>query len=178
MDFEKDIFISYAHNDNVSVNGDSNGWVTNFQQSLRTRLAQLSGKIINDSFDDRAGNNFFAPETEAQFQNLKIMICILTPHYVKSEWCRHEIDSFVFARARNSDLTVGNKSRIIRVLRLPVPTEDQSESIRSIPGYQFYKENVESNMITEFTRPEEAEHYRSILNDLAMDINQLIEKLN
>lgn len=130
MDFEKDIFVSYAHNDNVSVNGDNSGWVTDFQYSLKTRLTQLSGKVIRVWFDDRSGNDIFAPEIEAQFQKLRIMICITIPRYVKSEWCRHEIDSFVIASGQNGGLAFDDKSRIVKILRGPVPIGYQPESIR------------------------------------------------
>ncbi|HNP43252.1 MAG TPA: TIR domain-containing protein [Panacibacter sp.] len=130
MDFEKDIFISYAHNDNVSINGDGSGWVTDFQHSLKTRLTQLSGKVISVWFDDRSDNDIFAPEIEAQFQKLRIMICITTPRYIKSEWSRHEIDSFIISSGLNGGLAFDDKSRIMKILKGLVPIGCQTESLR------------------------------------------------
>ncbi|HAI82148.1 MAG TPA: toll/interleukin-1 receptor domain-containing protein, partial [Chitinophagaceae bacterium] len=44
MQFEKDIFISYAHIDDESLVASQKGWITEFHRSLEIRLAQLLGR--------------------------------------------------------------------------------------------------------------------------------------
>jgi hypothetical protein len=44
MQFEKDIFISYAHIDDEPLSEGLNGWISDFHKSLEVRLAQLLGK--------------------------------------------------------------------------------------------------------------------------------------
>ena len=39
MAIEHDVFISYAHVTNVPLPGVAQGWITNFVQGLKTRLA-------------------------------------------------------------------------------------------------------------------------------------------
>ena len=44
MDFENDIFISYAHIDNLPLAKDQEGWISTFDRALAIRLAQLRGQ--------------------------------------------------------------------------------------------------------------------------------------
>ena len=43
MQFDKDIFISYAHIDDESLIADKKGWISEFHRALEIRLAQLMG---------------------------------------------------------------------------------------------------------------------------------------
>ena len=39
-----DLFISYAHIDDLPISEDQKGWITEFQRILENRLAQLMGE--------------------------------------------------------------------------------------------------------------------------------------
>ncbi|MEO0394785.1 MAG: hypothetical protein AAF243_02220 [Cyanobacteria bacterium P01_A01_bin.137] len=43
MDFDKDLFISYAHIDNQSLIPDQEGWISTFHKALAIRLSQIRG---------------------------------------------------------------------------------------------------------------------------------------
>ena len=44
MSFENDIFISYAHIDDVALIEGQKGWISSFHRALEIRLGQLLGR--------------------------------------------------------------------------------------------------------------------------------------
>ena len=93
--FERDIFISYAHVDNEVLIEGEHGWVSIFDTALQKRLAQLLGRKP-DIWRDRKlqGNDIFGDEIVDQFPKLKILVSIISPRYMESEWCRKELKKF------------------------------------------------------------------------------------
>ena len=52
--YENDIFVSYAHVDNIPLSGISKGWVETFIDNLATKLAQKIGRTdLFKLWDDR-----------------------------------------------------------------------------------------------------------------------------
>ena len=63
--YENDIFVSYAHVDNIPLSGISKGWVETFIDNLATKLAQKIGRTdLFKLWDDRllAQNAPLTPE--------------------------------------------------------------------------------------------------------------------
>jgi hypothetical protein len=44
-DFEYDIFISYAHVDDLTTPGEAKGWITTFEEFLAVLLSKKVGRI-------------------------------------------------------------------------------------------------------------------------------------
>ena len=44
---------------------------------------------------------------------------MVTPRYVESEWCIREVNEFCKAAEKNGGLIVDNKSRALKVIKLP-----------------------------------------------------------
>ena len=75
-----DLFISYAHIDDLPISEDQKGWITEFQRILENRLAQLMGvkpKIWRDQ--KLSGSDIFDEQIVEQFKNTKLMVSILSP---------------------------------------------------------------------------------------------------
>ena len=182
MSFEKDIFISYAHIDEKEASDDTKGWVTDFHRSLQVRLSQILGSSPVIWRDDRLqGNDFFGPEIISQFPKLKILVSILTPRYLKSEWCTREVEEFFKAAEATGGISVENKSRIFKVLKTPVKHELEPEKIRDMLGYEFYRVDSSTGRPREFLKvfgPESEQAFWTKLDDVAYDIAQLIEKID
>jgi len=182
MSFEKDIFISYAHIDDEPMSEGMKGWISEFHKSLEVRLSQLLGSHPVIWRDARLqGNDFFAPEIVAQFPKLKVMMAIITPRYVKSEWCTKEIEEFFKAANETGGISVENKARIFKILKTPVERDSQPEKIREILGYEFYRKDPTTGRYKEFDRIfglEIEQAYWEKLDDVAHDVAQLIAKLN
>lgn len=190
MKFEKDVFISYAHMDDKPLDENAKGWVTDFHKLLKTRLEQTIGHEVNVWRDERlAGNEVFAPEIEAQLPLLKVMVSIITPRYVESDWCRRELDCFYRLADQNGGVAVGNKSRIFKIVKTPVDREaiDQLPTelhkiFDEILDYKFYRLEPETGRFRELGPYSWADNrmrqeFMDKLDDVAQDIANLIKKL-
>lgn len=182
MDFEKDIFISYAHIDDATLAEGSKGWIAEFHRSLEVRLSQLLGTnpvIWRDA--KLQGNDFFGPEIVAQFPKLKVLVSIVSPRYVKSEWCQREVEEFSKAAEANGGMTIENKSRIFKVVKTPVKQNEQPAPLSNMLGYEFYKTDMATGRAKELGRiygPENEQAYWAKLDDVAHDIAELLERIN
>ena len=71
MSFETDVFISYAHIDNLPLKEGEKGWVAKFHRALEVRLSQLLGEKPRIWRDQKLqGNDFFGEEIVDQFPKL------------------------------------------------------------------------------------------------------------
>lgn len=181
MKFEKDIFISYAHIDDESLIENQRGWITEFNRSLEIRLAQLLGRrpiIWRDP--SLQGNHVFDQQIVDQFRNVAIMISVLTPRYVKSEWCQREVTEFYEACSQNLGFTVDNKCRVFKVIKTPVRVEMHPEKIQNVLGYEFYSTDPHTGRVKEFSAVFGQQYERAYwekLDDLANDICGFLEQL-
>lgn len=180
MQFDKDIFISYAHIDDESLIADKKGWITEFHRALEIRLAQLMGvKPIIWRDPALQGNHVFDKEIVAQFSRVAIMISIITPRYVKSDWCIKEVTEFHEVCQQNMGFVVNNKARIFKVVKTPVGQDLHPDMIRNILGYEFYGIDPHTNRVKEyspvFSHTEKG--YWEKLDDLANDISVFLEEL-
>ena len=83
-----DLFSSYAHIDNLPITEDERGWITEFHRILENRLAQLMGEQPRVWRDQKlTGNDIFDQKIVSQFDQTKLIVSILSPRYIKSEWC-------------------------------------------------------------------------------------------
>ncbi len=181
MDFKKDILISYAHIDDESLMEGQKGWISEFHRSLEVRLSQLMGARPVIWRDPKLqGNDFFGEEIVDQFPEVALLISILSPRYVRSEWCTKEVGEFIKAAQENGGFKLRNKSRIFKVIKTPIPLEDHPEAIRETLGYEFFKLDPETGRPKEFGKiygPEAELAYWEKLDDLAHDITDLLNQL-
>ena len=90
--FRNDIFISYAQIDNESFYLEEQGWVEFFHQALDIRLKQVFGEPVSIWRDpgQLSGSAAFDESIDTELQNSAILIPILSPRYVRSEYCFKE----------------------------------------------------------------------------------------
>jgi hypothetical protein len=118
MTFEMDIFISYAHIDNLSLKEGDKGWIANFHKALEVRLAQLLGEKPRIWRDKKLqGNDFFGDEIVQQFPKTALMLSIISPRYIKSEWCTREVKEFYKTASKGIGTRIGNKCRIFKIIK-------------------------------------------------------------
>jgi hypothetical protein len=180
MQFDRDIFISYAHIDDESLIADKKGWVTEFHRALEIRLAQLLGaKPVIWRDPALQGNHIFDKEIVDQFSKVAIMISILTPRYVKSDWCQREVREFHEICQQTMGFIVNNKARVFKVIKTPVAQDQHPDCIKNILGYEFYGTDPSTNRVKEyspiFSHTEKG--YWEKLDDLANDIAVFLEEL-
>lgn len=181
MNFEKDIFISYAHIDDESLVEGEKGWITEFHRALEVRLSQLLGDRPNIWRDAKLnGNHNFNDEIVSQFAKIALLISIITPRYVKSDWCIKEVVEFKKASDQNIGVEINNKSRIFKIVKTPVKLEQHPEEIQGLLGYDFFIVDKDTNRPKEFSKVFGAENqqlYWAKLDDVAYDIANLLEEM-
>ncbi|MDQ1354583.1 MAG: hypothetical protein QG657_4892 [Acidobacteriota bacterium] len=181
MLFEVDVFISYAHIDNVPLKEGEQGWIANFHKALEVRLSQLLGEKARIWRDQKLqGNDFFGDEIVEQFPKTAVMISILSPRYLKSEWCTKEVREFHQKAAEGKGVKIGNKSRIFKVIKTAVPYDAHPKEIADTLGYEFYVRDSLSSRVKELDQKSSGDLeqlYWGKLDDIANDICVLLETL-
>jgi hypothetical protein len=182
MKFDKDIIISYAHIDDAPLIEGQKGWISEFHRSLEIRLAQLLGKKPKIWRDPKLqGNDYFSDEILSQLPQIALLISVLSPRYVKSEWCLKEVSKFYEASVGNIGIRIKNKSRVFKIIKTPVKREEHPESIRDLLGYEFYRLDPETGRAKELSRifgVDNEQAYWQKLDDLAHDISELLDTLS
>jgi hypothetical protein len=168
-----DLYISYAHIDNVSILEGTRGWIDTFQETLQIRLSQLIGREVNILYDTKLrGNDFISDAVEQQISKANIFIAVLSPRYVKSDWCNRELKEYIELVSTDSQ-----PRAIYKVVKTFVPINEQPQQLQSFLGYEFF-EFDESGRTREF-RPDEQyakeSKYWARLDDLAWDIKSTLE---
>src|SRR5262245_18609945 len=94
-----DIFLSYAHVDDEPDPAfpERPGWVNTLVRCLEKRLAMKLGRVDSYDlwFDARlAGHVELTPEILGRLRGAAVILLILSPGYLASQWCRRELEAF------------------------------------------------------------------------------------
>jgi hypothetical protein len=170
MPTENDIFVSYAHVDNKPFDNPQ-GWVDSFVKRLSLRLEQLIGKEPAVWRDTRLqGNEYFAGSIGDGISSTLLLLSVISPRYVNSDWCRGEIKEF--CRRASQAGGAGNLSRVFKVVKTHVDEADMPGELQGLLGYHFYDFD-ERGRPREFRPddpPNKDQRYWDRLEDLALDI--------
>jgi hypothetical protein len=180
MNFDGDAFISYAHLDNIELVEGHKGWVANLHRALEIRVAQRMGKESRIWWDPKLqGNDIFADTLIERLRRVAALVSVVSPRYVKSEWGRRELLAFCKACGQGG-IRVQDKARIFKVLKTPVPTDQQPPELQSMLGYEFFKIDEETGKVRELDEIFGADAQRDFwlkLDDLTHDICLLLQML-
>lgn len=181
MNFDGDAFISYAHLDNLELIRGQKGWVTSLHRALEIRVAQLLGKQPHIWRDPKLkGNDHFAATLIERLAHVAVLVTVVSPRYVKSDWTLKELAAFAEAAQRQGGLKFKDKLRIFKVLKTPVPLDKHPPELQPVLGYEFFKIDPDTGRIRELNEvfgPEAQRDFWLRLDDLAHDICDLLEKL-
>jgi hypothetical protein len=180
-DCENDIFISYAHADNRPLTEGQKGWIEYFHQYLEARVSMLLGEQPSIWRDKKLrGNDQFGEELLEQLSKNAILVSILSPTYLKSEWCLKELNAFLAAQKKAGDLPIKNKSRIFKIVKTYVAPQMHPEQLKGLLGYEFYETDPITGRPREFSfdsRDDKYQQLRQKLEDVAWEIRELLELL-
>ena len=85
------------------------------------------------------GNDVFSDEIVEQFSQTAVLVSVLTPRYLNSDWCTSEVREFCDRAEHSGGLVIDNKARVFKVLKTPVDTQEPLPPVmREILGYEFY----------------------------------------
>src|SRR5262249_31760506 len=169
--FQYDVFISFAHIDNETLSKEQEGWIAMFHRALQVRLAQLLGEGPEIWRDPKLqGNDDFNQEIVDNLLRARVLVSVLSPRYVRSDWCRKELQEFIHAAERRGGVFINNKARIFKVVKTPVPLEQHPAEIQKLLGYEFFREDPANHRFHEFVKGfgrEVEPEYWTKLEDLA-----------
>jgi hypothetical protein len=182
MEFDGDAFISYAHLDNVELVEGRKGWVANLHRALEVRVAQLLGKSPHIWRDPKLqGNDLFAETLVEKLQRVAVLVTIVSPRYIRSEWTMRELKEFWAAAESQGGVRVGDKARVFKILKTPVPLDKTPPELKMLLGYEFFRIDPESGRVRELDEvfgPEAQREFWIKLDDLAHDLVALLEALH
>jgi len=171
--FTTDLFISYSPIDDKSLIPSQRGWVSTFQEALSIRLSQLLGTPPTISNQDELQNN------GNQLGTVGLLVSVVSPAYVSSQTCLNQINNFIESANHTGGLSIDDKPRIFKVTKMPVNQEKQPLRLVNLLNYEFYQ--VEGTGRAHELKPEGnpniTENYWLKLDDLAYDIQQVLEML-
>ena len=181
MPFTYDIFISYGHLDDEDPAGDLKGWVDLLVERLPRLINNSLGykpKIWRDERSLR-GNDLLRAAIEEGVSQSLVLVPIVSPRYVQSDWCRNEMEAFCKTAAPPG--ASAHRSRIFKVIKTPLLlhlSNKEPEQLRELIGYSFYE--MEGDMPTEFSPdvvPSKDQRYWTALRRLAWDISNMLVAL-
>jgi len=166
------IFISYAHLDNKG------GWVTGLHQALGIRLGELLGEQPVIWRDPRLDVGDVVQEAlDQRLADADILLTVISPSYLNSCWCRKELEEFCNSAQQKGGVTVGNKSRIVKVVKLPVNREDLAHYLQSTLDGEFYRVEPETDLPVTVDPTISPTDFDRALNRFCAGIKNLIEHL-
>ncbi len=182
MAFTHDIFISYGHLDDISPLGEEKGWVDLLHERLQVMVGQALGyepQIWRDQHDLQ-GNYELTGAISSGLSQSRLLLPVITPRYVQSDWCNREIATFHSIEVKPKEGTANFHTPIFKVVKTPLPDHlkaREPEHIRNLIGYQFFAEDEDTGLLTEFSTAPSDKKYWRMLTRLAADITKTLIEL-
>ncbi len=140
--YSYDIFISYAHVDNMP--GGKRGWVYRFQNELKARLDRKLGRIglARIWWDSRLdGSHVFNDVIQEAVGGAALFIALTSEGYLKSDYCGDELKMFCKKiEDEAAGAIVTNRARVLNVLLDNITHERWPARYGGSNGYRFYDE--------------------------------------
>ena len=169
MDFQYDIYISYAIKDNEDLN--NGGWVSKFQKFLEVLILQILGEKPNF-----LGYGNQEKPASSELAKSLIFISILSPEYIKNESCIEELQDFV--QSTKDQNYVVDRNRVLKVVKLPVGADEEPSHLKMLLSYDLYYTNTVTGEVSElkdfFNNDGERRFWLKMV-DLAYDIADIIK---
>jgi len=139
-----DIFVSYAHVDDLPFPGIEKGWVTTLVETLKILLAQKLGRREAYSLwmDHQLSRHAdLTPEILDNLGKTATLLVILSPGYLASQWCLREKDTFLELLGEKQR----GGSRVFIVERDMVELDERPAQFGDLLGYRFWVQEGEGS---------------------------------
>jgi hypothetical protein len=182
---ESDIFISYAGIDDQPLLEGRQGWVSQLHRNLEVRLQQLTGEGVRISrHPGQLGESRIDEKLLDHVSDVKAMVSIISPPFIKSEDCRREVEEFWQRAERSGKFWVEKKPRLFKVVKTPVASGEFPASLESLFaqlfGFEFYERDADTGRIREFDEafgPLLKQRFHERVYDLAHEVSAVLKTL-
>jgi hypothetical protein len=126
------------------------------------------------------GNEVFADTLIERLKKTAILISIISPRYLKSDWCLKELSEFSRFASQTGSLRIGDKRRVFKVVKTYVAISEHPLDMQGLLGYEFFQYDQARERAKEFSpdiSPSRDQRYWDKLEDLANEIQQMISYL-
>jgi hypothetical protein len=133
--FHHDLFVSYAHLDDVPLQHQEEGWIDAFVRMLGTEVRQRVGDRGFTVWMDPqvAPNRPLTPQILETARHSAMLLIVMSPGYLNSTWCASERDSFL--SSLRDRVTQGS---VFVVHQREVSRESIPPELRDLVGYSFF----------------------------------------
>jgi hypothetical protein len=179
--FEFDLFISYAHVDDLTAESGAKGWVTQFYENLEIALWKRAGRADSVRIwrDIRKidGSQLFNKTIEDGVRSSALFVALTSSGYLESDYCRKELDYFRGKAANEPQgLAVGDRPRIFNVLLNNIPHQKWPSEFAGSSGFPFNDAQRDDDS-GEPVPPENKELFPRRLRELADAIFRTLTEL-
>jgi TIR domain len=138
--FDEDVFISYAHNDDDVFPPEEWGWVTRLHQDLEQRVRSYLGTDVRFWRDCEIRNNEdFTKKILNRLMRTATFLSVLSPSFLQRDWCKRELESFAgHAEGKLGILIDDERSRIFKVEKMPVERNALPPAMQGTKTYRFF----------------------------------------
>jgi len=165
-----DLFISYSHIDDEPWGAAQHRWVNELHKELQARLAMVMGRNVRIWRDPQVrGNEQLTPLVTAALSDSRMFVFVLSPRYLKSDWCSREFETFLREMRRRS--AGGSRSPVLKIIKTPVNPAELPEPVRDMLGYEFFREEASGKFRELY--PETREFWQKV-DDLAQDVSDFL----
>jgi hypothetical protein len=174
-----EIFISYCTDDNAALAWEKLGWVDIFHDSLNKRLNVYCGRRGRPTiwFDSSRieGNQLLTYTIDAALKEAALLIPVISPSYVTSDWCRKELTRFFETKGAAADPNAGGRSRVLKSVKIPVEDEAFLTSVPELSecrGYNFYRvtEGGPPSELNPLRNPADSSEFIDTIDKLAKSV--------
>ena len=180
-----DVLLNYASIDDQPLLAGRPGWVSQLHHNLEVRVEQLSGEKVNIARLTESGSSpAFKAAVAEHLPQVKAMISVVSPPFIKSEVCRGEVEDFRRAAERTGGLWVEQKSRLMKVLKTAIVAEEMPSALADIfsPlfGFEFFELDPQTGRVREYDEtfgPALKQRFFERVYDLAYDVCHILRTL-
>jgi hypothetical protein len=174
-----EIFISYCRDDNAALAWEKLGWVDIFQDSLNKRLKVYCGRHSRPTiwYDSSRieGNQLITYTIDAALKQAALLIPVISPSYVTSDWCRTELTTFFETKAAAGDPNASGRSRVLKSIKIPVEDEAFLKSVPELAecrGYNFFRvtEGGPPSELNPLRNPADSSEFTDTIDKLAKSL--------
>lgn len=180
-----DVVITYAKLDDQPLMSGRQGWISQLHQNLQLRVAQLSGKqvaVVKQS--DSSDSADIEAEVLKHVPKAKTVVSVLSPPFVQSNGCRRIVESFWKSATDSGQFEVGNRSRLLNVVKTPMDADDLPVQLRPLYSglvpYEFFERDPHTGRLREFDEAfgdTALQRFHERVYDVAYDISQVLKYL-